>query len=137
MSFYYFYIYIHLILISCTILLRVTNEYKIPRVIDCFTDTFQGELSSLTGSEGRSLSADVGAWNPFEDVQPFNQLTEDHIFGAEFDKIRRGSNTSISGVKSRESLVMACTELPEDPFESAPFSLPSECFFFFKFTIHV
>ncbi|XP_032666393.1 uncharacterized protein LOC116841948 isoform X2 [Odontomachus brunneus] len=83
-----------------------------------------GELSSLIGSEGRSLSADVAAWNPFEDVQPFNQLTEDHIFGAEFDKIRRGSNTSISGVKSRESLVMTYTELPEDPFESAPFSLP-------------
>lgn len=72
------------------------------------------------------MSADVAAWNPFEDVQPFNQLTEDHIFGAEFDKIRRGSNTSISGVKSRESLVMTYTELPEDPFESAPFSLPSE-----------
>ncbi|XP_011689691.1 PREDICTED: uncharacterized protein LOC105451122 [Wasmannia auropunctata] len=84
-----------------------------------------GELSSLMGSEGRSLSADVAAWNPFEDVQPFNQLTEDHIFGAEFDKIRRGSNTSISGVKSRESLVMTYTELPEDPFESAPFSLPT------------
>ncbi|XP_011173537.1 uncharacterized protein LOC105205737 isoform X2 [Solenopsis invicta] len=83
-----------------------------------------GELSNLMGSEARSLSADVAAWNPFEDVQPFNQLTEDHIFGAEFDKIRRGSNTSISGVKSRESLVMTYTELPEDPFESAPFSLP-------------
>nr|XP_012135003.1 PREDICTED: uncharacterized protein LOC100882026 isoform X2 [Megachile rotundata] len=85
-----------------------------------------GELSSVTTTEGRSLSADVAAWNPFEDVQPFNQLTEDHIFGAEFDKIRRGSNASTSGVKSRESLVMTCTELPEDPFESAPFSLPKK-----------
>ena len=83
-----------------------------------------GELSSSIATDGRLSSADVAAWNPFEDVQPFNQLTEDHIFGAEFDKIRRGSNTSISGVKSRESLVMTCTELPEDPFESAPFSLP-------------
>ncbi|KAK9305116.1 hypothetical protein QLX08_003791 [Tetragonisca angustula] len=83
-----------------------------------------GELSSVTATEGRSLSADVAAWNPFEDVQPFNQLTEDHIFGAEFDKIRRGSNASIAGVKSRESLVMTYAELPEDPFESAPFSLP-------------
>ncbi|KOX72212.1 AP2-associated protein kinase 1 [Melipona quadrifasciata] len=84
-----------------------------------------GELSSVTATEGRSLSADVAAWNPFEDVQPFNQLTEDHIFGAEFDKIRRGSNASIAGVKSRESLVMTYAELPEDPFESAPFSLPT------------
>lgn len=85
----------------------------------------QGELSSISGAENRSLSADVAAWNPFEDVQPFSQLTEDHIFGAEFDKIRRGSNSSIGGVKSRESLVMSYTEVPKDPFESAPFSLPS------------
>lgn len=92
----------------------------------------QGELSSIIATEGRSLSADVAAWNPFEDVQPFNQLTEDHIFGAEFDKIRRGSNTSISGVKSRESLIMTCTDLPEDPFESAPFNLPSEWLFRFN-----
>ncbi|XP_043465484.1 AP2-associated protein kinase 1 isoform X2 [Leptopilina heterotoma] len=84
-----------------------------------------GELSSVTGMESRSLSADVSAWNPFEDAQPFSHLTEDHIFGAEFDKIRRGSNSSISGVKSRESLVMSYTEVPEDPFESAPFSLPA------------
>ncbi|XP_015590213.1 BMP-2-inducible protein kinase isoform X2 [Cephus cinctus] len=85
-----------------------------------------GELSSVASVEGRSLSADVAAWNPFEDTQPFSQLTEDHIFGAEFDKIRRGSNSSISGVKSRESLVMTYSDLPEDPFESAPFSLPSK-----------
>lgn len=78
----------------------------------------------MSSVEGRSLSADVSTWNPFEDTQPFNQLTEDHIFGAEFDKIRRGSNSSIGGVKSRESLVMSYTEVPEDPFESAPFSLP-------------
>ncbi|XP_012286213.1 BMP-2-inducible protein kinase isoform X2 [Orussus abietinus] len=85
-----------------------------------------GELSSVTGAENRSLSADVAAWNPFEDAQPFSQLTEDHIFGAEFDKIRKGSNSSISGVKSRESLVMTYSELPEDPFELAPFSLPGK-----------
>ncbi|XP_057337940.1 BMP-2-inducible protein kinase isoform X2 [Microplitis mediator] len=84
-----------------------------------------GELSSVSSVEGRSLSADVSTWNPFEDTQPFNQLTEDHIFGAEFDKIRRGSNSSIGGVKSRESLVMSYSEVPEDPFESAPFSLPA------------
>ncbi|XP_015121833.1 AP2-associated protein kinase 1 isoform X2 [Diachasma alloeum] len=89
------------------------------------TSASHGELSGVSGVEGRSLSADVAAWNPFEDTQPFNQLTEDHIFGAEFDKIRRGSNSSIGGVKSRESLVMTYSELPEDPFESAPFTLPA------------
>ncbi|XP_023247069.1 uncharacterized protein LOC106642952 [Copidosoma floridanum] len=84
-----------------------------------------GELSSISTTENRSLSVDVAAWNPFEDAQPFSQLTEDHIFGAEFDKIRRGSNSSIAGVKSRESLVMTYSDLPKDPFESAPFSLPT------------
>ncbi|PNF16210.1 hypothetical protein B7P43_G15508, partial [Cryptotermes secundus] len=52
-------------------------------------------------------------------------MTEDHIFGAEFDKIRRGSQSSISNVKSRESLVMTYTDMAEDPFSSAPFSLPA------------
>lgn len=86
----------------------------------------QTELSSILANQNRSLSADVAAWNPFEDVQPFSQLTEDHIFGAEFDKIRRGSDSSMKGVKSRESLVMACTDSnPKDPFENAPFTLPS------------
>lgn len=120
-----------LFLFLCTALYLINNtppsssNLKVNNLQACL-HFHQGELSSLMGSEGRSLSADVAAWNPFEDVQPFNQLTEDHIFGAEFDKIRRGSNTSISGVKSRESLVMTYTELPEDPFESAPFSLPSK-----------
>ncbi|XP_063226761.1 serine/threonine-protein kinase sel-5 [Bacillus rossius redtenbacheri] len=82
------------------------------------------ELSNATGAGARSLSADIADWNPFEDPAPFNQLTEDHIFGAEFDKIRRGSQSSISNVKSRESLVMALGEAVEDPFISAPFSHP-------------
>ncbi|PSN48436.1 hypothetical protein C0J52_08630 [Blattella germanica] len=83
-----------------------------------------GELSNAGTTGGRSLSADIADWNPFEDSTPFSQMTEDHIFGAEFDKIRRGSQSSISNVKSRESLVMTYTELAEDPFSSAPFSLP-------------
>lgn len=29
-----------------------------------------------------------GAWNPFEDHTPFNQMTEDHIYEAEFDALR-------------------------------------------------
>ncbi|CAH0546099.1 unnamed protein product [Brassicogethes aeneus] len=78
------------------------------------------DVSHAVGSDGRSLSADVADWNPFEEP-PFGQMTEDHIFGAEFDKIRRGSQSSIQGVKSRESLVMSVSE---DPFGCAPFSLP-------------
>lgn len=78
------------------------------------------DVSHAVGTDNRSLSADIADWNPFEDP-PFSQMTEDHIFGAEFDKIRRGSQSSIQGVKSRESLVMSVSE---DPFGSAPFSLP-------------
>jgi hypothetical protein len=54
----------------------------------------QGELSNAVTAGGRSLSADIADWNPFEDSTPFSQMTEDHIFGAEFDKIRRGSQSS-------------------------------------------
>ncbi|XP_075215855.1 numb-associated kinase [Lycorma delicatula] len=82
-------------------------------------------------SEGRSLSAAGPAgWNPFEEppTTPFTPMTEDHLFGAEFDKIKRGSQSSISNVKSQESLVMQFSELTttaaDDPFISAPFSLP-------------
>ncbi|KAF5290296.1 hypothetical protein FQR65_LT11630 [Abscondita terminalis] len=80
------------------------------------------DISHAVGADNRSLSADIADWNPFEDP-PFSQMTEDHIFGAEFDKIRRGSQSSIQGVKSRESLVMSVSE---DPFGSAPFSLPTK-----------
>jgi hypothetical protein len=54
----------------------------------------QGELSTAGTAGGRSLSADIADWNPFEDSTPFSLMTEDHIFGAEFDKIRRGSQSS-------------------------------------------
>lgn len=38
----------------------------------------------------------IGKWNPFEDPTPFSQMTEDHIFDAEFDAIRqRGSQNSM------------------------------------------
>ncbi|KYB28782.1 AP2-associated protein kinase 1-like Protein [Tribolium castaneum] len=78
------------------------------------------DINHPIAPDSRSLSADVADWNPFEEP-PFSQMTEDHIFGEEFDKIRRGSQSSIQGVKSRESLVMSVSE---DPFGCAPFSLP-------------
>ncbi|KAH9502581.1 AP2-associated protein kinase 1, partial [Bulinus truncatus] len=39
----------------------------------------------------RPLSADLVEWNPFEDN--FSNENDDMMFGEEFDKIRRGSNT--------------------------------------------
>jgi hypothetical protein len=59
-----------------------------------FVSLIQGELSNAVTAGGRSLSADIADWNPFEDSTPFSLMTEDHIFGAEFDKIRRGSQSS-------------------------------------------
>lgn len=60
---------------------------------------WQSELpvGTAVAPEGRSLSAagpPKPGWNPFEEP-PFTQTTdEDHIFGAEFDKIKRGSQSS-------------------------------------------
>lgn len=32
--------------------------------------------------------SELSKWNPFEDPTPFNQMTEDHIYEAEFDALR-------------------------------------------------
>lgn len=87
---------IHVKVISIVILLCVT--FCLCEVCifgrHLFVSLLQGELSNAGTAGGRSLSADIADWNPFEDSTPFSQMTEDHIFGAEFDKIRRGSQSS-------------------------------------------
>lgn len=35
-------------------------------------------------------------WNPFEDRTPFNQMTEDHIYEAEFDALRDRPSGSVN-----------------------------------------
>ena len=51
----------------------------------------------------RALSADVSPdisnWNPFVNSDDFGGLSEDAIIVREFDKIRRGSNSSEYCVK--------------------------------------
>ena len=49
--------------------------------------------SSPMHTPQRPLSADMSDWNPFGDDN-FGTLTEDNIFGREFDRLRRGSNSS-------------------------------------------
>lgn len=50
--------------------------------------------NSSSSNVENTISSNVAAWNPFEDP-PFSQMSEDHIFGAEFDKIRQeGSQSS-------------------------------------------
>ncbi len=54
-----------------------------------------GQADAMTAAaDGAALVGHVAVWNPFDDSSPFNQLNEDHLFGAEFDKIRRGSQSS-------------------------------------------
>ena len=48
-------------------------------------------------SPKRPLSADMSEWNPFGDDN-FGELSEDSMFGHEFDRLRRGSNSSESVV---------------------------------------
>uniref|UniRef100_A0A182JRI6 Protein kinase domain-containing protein n=1 Tax=Anopheles christyi TaxID=43041 RepID=A0A182JRI6_9DIPT len=108
----------------------------------------------------RSTSSAGGSanWNPFGDPTPFAQMTEDHIFGEEFDKIReQGSQGSLKTppevprhsslpliqmsanaagcpVSTLPSVQQAAPFSPEnipdtlgdedDPFSSAPFSMP-------------
>ncbi|XP_055836741.1 AP2-associated protein kinase 1 isoform X2 [Episyrphus balteatus] len=133
------------------------------------------ESAAATAGASLTLEARVDAWNPFEE-QPFSQMTEDHIFEVEFDKIRqRGSQGSITAKSGSTASTLTPTEnnhcsnnqmqstpipvvasaappagvapvvaqvaapttgvsgggptinnpiIPEDPFGSAPFSLP-------------
>lgn len=41
----------------------------------------------------KTVSLGMDEWNPFEEDN-FGNETEDSIFGKEFDKLRRGSNSS-------------------------------------------
>ncbi|XP_055681409.1 uncharacterized protein LOC129788942 [Lutzomyia longipalpis] len=103
-------------------------------------------LSSPITEKGKceKITRNVATWNPFEDS--FSQMSEDHIFGAEFDKIRhQGSQSSLnnqvktppgnpavavpsaassgSGPIERMNSEEKCMS-EDDPFGSAPFSLP-------------
>ncbi|XP_050082463.1 uncharacterized protein LOC126569428 [Anopheles aquasalis] len=131
----------------------------------------QQQILSNSNSEKSLVSPLSGSstWNPFGDPSPFSPistLTEDQLFGAEFDKLRlEGSQTSIVtspeemksdrcvpywGTRQRTSLSQALSTgmlhaaaggehsngagvgtgksgglpLEEDPFGSAPFTLP-------------
>ncbi|XP_017029430.1 uncharacterized protein Nak isoform X1 [Drosophila kikkawai] len=125
-------------------------------------------ISELMKPGHTAVEKRVEAWNPFEEEQPFSQMTEDHIFEAEFDKIRqRGSQGSITTKSASTTSTLTPTEqnasgvvvvpvaapvappvatplataaappppittavsphppmASEDPFGSAPFSLP-------------
>uniref|UniRef100_A0A1L8DHK2 Putative serine/threonine protein kinase/tgf-beta stimulated factor n=1 Tax=Nyssomyia neivai TaxID=330878 RepID=A0A1L8DHK2_9DIPT len=94
------------------------------------------EKGKLVGC--KKVTKNMATWNPFEDS--FSQMSEDHIFGAEFDKIRhQGSQSSLnnqvrtppgnpvtpaSGSGPIERMNSEEKSTDDDPFGSAPFSLP-------------
>lgn len=76
----------------------VSNQQNPPatRPIQFSSSMSNSEIAkTLDDAEKGSKTLSRGKWNPFEDPTPFSQMTEDHIFDAEFDAIRqRGSQTS-------------------------------------------
>jgi len=67
----------------------------------------------VSGSNGsqNELSRKVWGWNPFGDTQNFGAVTEDALFGEEFDKLR--TCPPVSGAHAPR----------RDPFGSAPFTV--------------
>lgn len=75
----------------------VSNQQNVAtRPIQFSSSISNSEIANtLEGAELAKRPHSKGKWNPFEDPTPFSQMTEDHIFDAEFDAIRqRGSQTS-------------------------------------------
>lgn len=70
-----------------------TNEFLKSFAPPPLKDT-SGVVRDISTADRTSLVGHVAVWNPFDDSAPFCQLSEDHLFGAEFDKIRRGSQSS-------------------------------------------
>lgn len=57
------------------------------------------ETSATAATQQKNLN-DLSQWNPFVNSAQQGNLTEDHAFGQEFDKIRRGSQSSKYFLKS-------------------------------------
>jgi len=74
------------------------------------------------------LAKKVGGWNPFEDTVNFGAISEDLLFGAEFDKMRNGnpgSGSTLTGSQQPPAGAPPGQTAPaprRDPFGSAPFA---------------
>merc|ERR1711874_262134 len=100
-------------------------------------------LNNCTG-EFSSIQARTAGWNPFEDQVSFGSMSEDNIFGAEFDRMRNGNfptggswgpdggygcvstQAGVSGIPTTTTTTTttsAPTAQRIDPFGSAPFAL--------------
>ena len=73
-------------------------------------------------SAGTNSNPGPSSWNPFEDRKMFGQLSEEALFGEQFDQLRKAeaSNNTTSG--SSSDSVVAGGSGKVDPFRSAPFA---------------
>lgn len=113
-----------------------------------FLNNCTGEFSSIQeySVSQPQLQARVAGWNPFEDQVSFGSMSEDNIFGAEFDRMRVTHNwagdVGYAGVSAppggvsvvvvggpggavipTTTSVQASTAQRRDPFGSAPFAM--------------
>jgi len=72
----------------------------------------------------------VGGWNPFEDTVNFGAISEDLLFGAEFDKMRNGNPGTGQPVQASQQQQGGGHPVPprRDPFGSAPFAAQEKHF---------
>lgn len=73
-----------------------------------------GQSKEKPRGSQNDVTKKVGGWNPFEDTVNFGAVTEDYLFGAEFDKMRAPSGENSGNA--------AAPQTRKDPFGSAPFS---------------
>jgi len=76
------------------------------------------------------LAKKVGGWNPFEDTVNFGAISEDLLFGAEFDKMRNGNPSTGQPVQASQQQQGGGHPTPprRDPFGSAPFAAQEKHF---------
>ena len=77
-------------------------------------------------SAGTNSNPGPSSWNPFEDRKMFGQLSEEALFGEQFDQLRKAeaSNNNTTSGRSVDSVVAGGSG-KVDPFRSAPFATAS------------
>lgn len=76
-----------------------------------------------------TVTKKVGGWNPFEDKVQFGEISEDAMFGAEFDRLRNGSQGAVVGGGGQQLHNQQIQPPPpprRDPFGSAPFTIAGQ-----------
>lgn len=74
---------------------EISDQFS--NVVQLRSSISNAELPTTSNEKKSNKPNSSGAlkWNPFEDPTPFNQMTEDHIYEAEFDALRDRPNGSL------------------------------------------